>query len=64
MSEATGIRAEVVEPSEGPEAARLEEALKVAPRGAMALAALAVAVLMLCWLLIYFFAFIPRGTVG
>jgi hypothetical protein len=35
-----------------------------APRGALAVSGVAVGLLILCWLLIYFFVFLPRGTVG
>ena len=42
----------------------LEEALKEAPRGAIAVAGTAVILLMLGWLAIYLFVFLPRGTVG
>lgn len=43
---------------------RLELALTVAPRGALAVSGIAVGLLMLCWLGIYFFVFLPRGPVG
>jgi hypothetical protein len=42
----------------------LEEALKEAPRGAIAVAGTAVILLMLCWFAMYLFVFLPRGTVG
>ena len=42
----------------------LEEALKEAPRGAIAVAGSAVILLMVCWLAIYLFVFLSRGTVG
>ena len=42
----------------------LEEALKEAPRGAIAVAGTAVLLLMLGWFTIYLFVFLPRGTVG
>ena len=44
--------------------AALEEALQEAPRGAIAVAGTAVILLMICWLAIYLFVFLPRGTVG
>ena len=44
--------------------AALEDALKEAPRGAIAVAGTAVILLMICWLAIYLFVFLPRGTVG
>jgi hypothetical protein len=48
----------------GPAAeAALEQVLKTVPKGALALAGSAVGLLMLAWLAIYFFVFLPRGTV-
>jgi len=41
----------------------LAEALREAPRGALALAGAAVSLLLLAWFLIFFFVFLPRGTV-
>lgn len=49
---------------DGAELEALESAMEVAPRGAAVLSAVAVGLLMLCWLLIYVFVFLPRGTVG
>jgi hypothetical protein len=34
------------------------------PRGAVTVSGIAVGLLLLCWLLIYAFIFLPRGTVG
>jgi hypothetical protein len=34
------------------------------PRGAIMVSGIAVGLLLLCWLFIYFFIFLPRGTVG
>jgi len=42
----------------------LEREMQEVPRGAFALAALAVGVLLACWLLVYLFVFLPRGMVG
>ena len=42
----------------------LEAALREVPKGALALAALTVGLLMLAWLAIYAFVFLPRGMVG
>ena len=50
--------------SEREELERLEAAMDEAPRGALAVSGVAVGLLLLCWLLIYFFVFLPRGTVG
>jgi len=52
----------VLDPDDDLEA--LEEALKEAPRGAIAVAGTAVLLLMLGWFTIYLFVFLPRGTVG
>jgi hypothetical protein len=38
--------------------------LGTVPRGALALCSLAVALLLICWLLIYFGIFLPRGPVS
>lgn len=46
------------------ELAALDRALEEVPRGAIALAGTAVALMMLCWLAIYLFVFLPRGSVG
>jgi hypothetical protein len=50
--------------SEADELERLERALDSGPRGAIAVSGIAVALLMFGWLFLYFFVFIPRGTVG
>ena len=42
----------------------LERVMRDVPRGAFALAALAVGALLAGWLLIYFLVFLPRGMVG
>jgi hypothetical protein len=42
----------------------LEEATHSGPRGAVVVSAIAVGLLMLGWLFVYFFIFLPRGTVG
>ena len=42
----------------------LEAALAETPRGAAAVAGIAVALLLLCWFAIYLFVFLPRGSVG
>jgi hypothetical protein len=43
---------------------QLEEALRDVPKGALALAGLTVGLLMLAWMAIYVFVFLPRGMVG
>jgi hypothetical protein len=40
------------------------EALKHGPRGALSVAAIAVGLLFVGWLLFYFVLFLPRGSVG
>jgi asparagine N-glycosylation enzyme membrane subunit Stt3 len=44
--------------------ADLERVLKSVPQGALALAGIALSLLMLAWLAIYFFVFLPRGPIG
>lgn len=43
---------------------RLEAAMEGGPKGAVAVSLIAVGLLMVGWLGIYFLVFIPRGTVG
>lgn len=50
--------------SDADELERLEQAVNGGPKGAIAVSGIAVGLLMLCWLLIYFLVFLPRGTVG
>ena len=50
--------------SDAEELERLEASLKGGPKGAVAVSLIAVALLMIGWLGIYFLVFIPRGTVG
>ena len=50
--------------SEAEELRRLEAAMEEAPKGAVVVSGIAVGLLILCWLLIYIFVFLPRGTVG
>jgi hypothetical protein len=42
----------------------IEAALKETPKGAFALAGIAVGLLTAAWLAIYLFVFLPRGAVG
>ncbi|HUK61317.1 MAG TPA: hypothetical protein VLV50_18950 [Stellaceae bacterium] len=44
--------------------ALLERALAEVPRGAVALAGVALGLLLLAWLAIYLFIFLPRGPVS
>jgi hypothetical protein len=44
--------------------ANLERVMREVPRGALALAGLAVGLLLLAWFLIFSFVFLPRGMVG
>lgn len=50
--------------SDADELNRLEAAMAPGPKGALAVSGIAVGLLILCWLAIYFFVFLPRGTVG
>ena len=50
--------------SDAEELDRLESAMTGGPRGALAVSGIAVGLLILCWLAIYIFVFLPRGTVG
>jgi hypothetical protein len=43
---------------------RVEAALEEAPRGALVVSGIAVGLLIIGWLGIYFLVFLPRGTVG
>lgn len=51
-------------PTDAEELERLEAAMEQAPRGAVAVSAIAVGLLLICWLAMYIFVFLPRGTVG
>ena len=51
-------------PGGGDDEQALAEALREAPRGAIALAGAAVGLLMLAWIVIYACVFLPRGMVG
>ena len=44
--------------------ADLDRVLRIAPRGAFVLTSVAVAILLLAWLGVYFFVFLPRGPIG
>jgi hypothetical protein len=44
--------------------AELEQVLKIVPKGALALAGVALSFLVLAWLAIYFFVFLPRGPIS
>ncbi len=50
--------------SEAEELERIDIAAQEAPRGALVISAIAVGALLAGWLILYFFVFIPRGTVG
>ena len=50
--------------SDAEELRRLEAAMERAPQGAVVVSGIAVGLLILCWLLIYTFVFLPRGPVG
>ena len=44
--------------------AQIDEAMRQVPRGAFALAGLTVGLLVVAWLAIYVFVFLPRGMVN
>jgi len=46
------------------EDAKLAEILAHGPKGALAVAAVSVAVVILIWVAFYLFAFLPRGPIG
>ena len=50
--------------SDAEEIDQLEAAMAETPSGALVVSGIAVGLLMLCWLLIYAFVFLPRGTIG
>ena len=50
--------------SDSEELERLEAALEGGPKGAAAVSLIAVGLLMVGWLGIYFLVFLPRGTIG
>ena len=50
--------------SDAEELERVEMALEDGPRGAVAVSLIAVGLLLIGWLGIYFLVFLPRGTVG
>ena len=50
--------------SEAEELKQLENALDEAPRGALVVSGIAVGLLMIGWLGMYFLVFLPRGAVG
>ena len=50
--------------AENTEEDQLDRVLREVPKGALALAGIAVGLLMLTWLMIYLFVFLPRGAVG
>ena len=50
--------------SDAEELERIEAAMEATPKGAVLVSAIAVGLLLLCWLAIYIFVFLPRGTIG
>jgi len=50
--------------SDAEEFERLEDSLGEAPRGALVVSAIAVGLLLVGWLGLYFLVFLPRGSVG
>lgn len=56
------LRDEAAPPAD--DEAALELALEQVPRGAVAVAGIAVALLLAGWFFVYLFVFLPRGSVG
>ena len=54
----------VAEDDDGLTPAQIDEAMRQVPRGAFALAGLTVGLLIVAWLAIYIFVFLPRGMVN
>lgn len=50
--------------SDGEELEQLEAAMDETPRGAIVVSAIAVGLLLIGWLGLYFLVFLPRGSVG
>jgi len=50
--------------SDADELERLEKAMVETPRGALAVSLIAVGLLLIGWLGLYFLVFLPRGSVG
>ena len=42
---------------------RVDDIIRSGPRGALAVAGIAVAIVIAMWFLFYFFAFLPRGVI-
>ena len=42
---------------------RVEEIVRAGPRGALAVASIAVAIIVAIWFLFYFLVFLPRGVI-
>ena len=57
-------RADPAPASDPIEEAALDRVMREVPRGALALSGLTVGLLLLAWLLIYAYVFLPRGMVG
>ncbi len=51
-------------PSDAEEIQRLEAAMDETPKGALAISLIAVGLLLVGWLGLYFLVFLPRGSVG
>ena len=50
--------------SNAEELERIDSAMADSPAGAIVVSAISVGLLLVGWLILYFFVFIPRGTVG
>jgi hypothetical protein len=64
MSAAPATPVETEVSAQSGDGAALERVMREVPRGALALAGLAVGLLLLAWIITYVFIFLPRGMVG
>ena len=64
MAEQSYPRGSHDHPSDAEEFERLENAMDETPRGALAVSLIAVGLLLIGWLGLYFLVFLPRGSVG
>jgi hypothetical protein len=64
MSAAPGSPADERTNSPETDEALLERVMREVPRGALALSAFTVGLMLVAWFLIYALVFLPRGTVG
>jgi hypothetical protein len=64
VSDRGGFAAHQRDSADDIDEAALEQVMREVPKGAWALSGLTVGLLLLCWILIYAFVFLPRGMVS